>query len=360
MGTFVFPPPFLELIPGRIPPMKFGYLEFRYNNRKPFDSASGKPGGATINIGDNIQSLAARALFQRLGIAREDMAGVNRDDLPNYRGSPVKLLMNGCFYPWCFPLPAAVTPVFFGFNTDDARVIRENRALFEKHQPIGCRDEATRALMEQNGIRAYVSGCITLTLPRRETTPQASCPVIAYGSGAGELPAPVLTRMPKRLLHAARLIYQREPVQRMPLLDEDVAAAEALAASYLALYRDSATLIVTPLLHVASPCLGLGLPVILVRKDVDARFTAIGRLIPVHTPEQVAGIDWQPSTLDLEPLKNAMAGIVGNLIADQPPAAADLDFLRETYARPPLAPPGGIKTKSALYRFLHGYWLRKP
>ena len=339
--------------------MKYGYIEFRYNDRKPFDAADKKPGGATINIGDNIQSLATRALFRRLNIAREDMVGVNRDDLPNYRGGPVKLLMNGCFYRWCFPLPAAIEPVFFGFNTDDPQVIRENRALFEKHQPIGCRDEATRLLLEKNNISAYTTGCVTLTLPRRESVPEAPRPVIAFGSGAGELPASVLTRMPKPLLHAAGLIHQREPARRMPLRDEDVAEAERLAESYLEIYRTQATLIVTPLLHVASPCLGLGVPVILVRKDVDARFTAISRLIRVHTPDHVPVINWAPPALELEPLKDAMASIVKNLFENQPPAPADLEFLRHTYDRPPLSPPTNPRRKSGLHRALHFYWLRK-
>ena len=104
--------------------MKFGYLEFRYGKRTggPQESAS-----LSINIGDNIQSLAVRNLFHRIGIPESEVVGVDRDDLPGYRGGPVRLLMNGCFYQRCFPLPETITPVFFGFNTASDGLVRHRR-----------------------------------------------------------------------------------------------------------------------------------------------------------------------------------------------------------------------------------------
>ena len=152
--------------------MKYGYLEFRYNTRRSFEACEGEESDVTINIGDNIQSLAIRSLLSRLGIDDGDIVGINRDDLANYDGEAVMLVMNGCFYPHCFPLPASITPIFFGFNTNSANLIRKNKATFKKHEPIGCRDSATKELLLKQGISAYVTGCLTLTLEQRTHSPE--------------------------------------------------------------------------------------------------------------------------------------------------------------------------------------------
>ncbi|MHB9292886.1 hypothetical protein Holit_01999 [Hollandina sp. SP2] len=37
----------------------------------------------------------------------------------------------------------------------------------KKHEPIGCRDYGTVKLLGKYGINAYFSGCLTLTLGRK-------------------------------------------------------------------------------------------------------------------------------------------------------------------------------------------------
>jgi hypothetical protein len=316
--------------------MKYGYLEFRYNNRRSFTANDAESSDVTINIGDNIQSLAIRSLFKRLSIPDSDIIGINRDDLPNYDGEPVMLMMNGCFYPHCFPLPPNITPMFFGFNTDSVPLVRKHRAMFLQHQPIGCRDEATLRILRKEGIQGYVSGCLTLTFEKRHAVPEVGRVVIAYGRGAGEFPGALLPYIPPALLKDAVFIYQREPVKVMPLGKEEIEEADMIARGYVDFYASKAALIITPLLHVASPCTGMGIPVVLARKADNPRFTAINRLMPLYTPENFRHINWSPGLLDVQAIQQAMTRIAARLVNGQQADSADIEFLKKIYAVKPL------------------------
>lgn len=315
---------------------KIGYLEFRYG-------ANAKR--QTANVGDSIQSIAVRRLLRRLAVDDANIVGIDRDSLKQYAGPPVKLIMNGCFNERCFPLPPQITPVFFGFNAESESVITKNKPLFKQHQPIGCRDNATKSLFDKHGIAAFVTGCATLTFDKRDQTAATASPVIAFGAGSGVLQQKLLENVPKPLLENARLVYQREPVGEIPLSDDSVAKMDALAQSYLDVYT-KASVVVTPLLHVASPCVAMGIPVVLARRDWDDRFTAIDRLLPLYTPTAFSSIDWQVRPLDIEPLKSAMLNVARHLLDDRKPADDDLATLSKCYAaRPVLQPPKTSKRR---------------
>ncbi|MEN5157718.1 polysaccharide pyruvyl transferase family protein [Achromobacter spanius] len=309
-----------------MPTQKIGYLEFRYGS---------DPKRRTANVGDNIQSIAVRRLLQRLDVADADIVGVDRDSVKQYAGPPVKLVMNGCFNEHCFPLPSQITPIFFGFNAESESVITKNRELFKRHQPIGCRDNATKRLFDKHHIAAFVTGCATLTLERRAQAADDATPVIAFGAGSGVLQQKLLENVPKPLIENARLVFQREPVSEVPLSDDSVVKMDALAQKYLDAYT-RASVVVTPLLHVASPCVAMGIPVVLARRDWDDRFTAIDRLLPLYTPTAFPSIDWRVRPLDIEPLKLAMVNVARQLLEHRQPAQEDLAALATYFARRPV------------------------
>jgi len=340
--------------------MKYGYLEFKYNHRNALAAEEGEAADETINIGDNIQSLAIRSLLNRLGIPDHNIVGVNRDDLANYEGEPLKLVMNGCFYPHCFPLSPHITPMFFGFNTDYPEILRKNMELFKRYEPIGCRDNSTKDLLLKHGIKAYVTGCLTLTLEKRKVDPENGKTIISFGRGSGEFPGALLQYIPPALLERSSFVFQRKPVKRLPLGDAEVAEADKTARETLDFYAREATLVVTPLLHVASPCMAMGIPVVVARKDANLRFTAINRLTPVYTPKFFRNIEWSPPVVDLEPVKQAMIRIVNQLVEGHPAPEEDMTVLSSLYNHNSVSlGPSKVKTRSRLYQFLHFHWLRK-
>jgi hypothetical protein len=344
--------------------VKFGVVDYRYNHARKFKRHLTKKGEYSINVGDCVQSLTVRRLLQSSGIPEDAIVSVNRDALPFYKGPSVKLVMNGCFYSHCFPLPKHVEPIFIGFNTSDEAMVRKHRKFFRQHEPIGCRDVETTALLIRQGIRAFTSGCLTMTLPTRQQSPDQGKVFIVGGAASGILPETLLDYVPGELREGAIHLTQRMPMTVFPMGDSEVHQAEAAAADFLHRYREEAKLVITPLLHAASPCLGMGIPVVLARIDRNSRFSAIQKIIPVQTPENFSQINWNPGVADVSALKGALCQLVRKRLLDNAWCTASMDTLSNFYDHDlseRVAAPGKVREaseKSRLYRLLHLYWLR--
>ena len=132
--------------------MKKGLLIYPHNSEGIF------------NIGDYVQSIAARQF-----IGKPDVF-VKRENLDNYRGEPIKLIMNGWYMhnPNNWPPADNIEPLFIAFHlnklAEKGMLTPSGIEYFKKHEPIGCRDMHTVDLLKSKGIDAYFSGCLTLTL----------------------------------------------------------------------------------------------------------------------------------------------------------------------------------------------------
>ena len=121
------------------------------------------------NLGDFIQSIAAAKLMMP-----EKPLILNRDQLNNYYGPQVKLIMNGWFMeqPENWPPSSSITPLFISFHlnptAERGMLTTKGISYFKKHQPIGCRDYYTQKTLEEHGIETYFSGCLTLSLKRAD------------------------------------------------------------------------------------------------------------------------------------------------------------------------------------------------
>lgn len=284
--------------------MKIGVVTFSYATFDHFDEMLARDGVYAVNLGDNAQTIAARRLLQRLGVASSDIVDIDRDTLPAYGGTPVTLLMNAVFRPQCFPIPEQITPIFLGFCARP-ETLAANSFYLKRHQPIGCRDTATAEALRALGIDAFVSGCVTLTLPRRGETAAPSKTYVIHGWGSGAFPGEVLSRMPEPLLRGAEFVFHRLPVFEFPLSPASQRAAERYEAHLLDELCAGARLVVTPLHHAAAPCLAMGVPTIICRNDDDPRFSFLKQLTPVYGPEAFGAINWFPPPLDVSAVARA-------------------------------------------------------
>lgn len=293
--------------------LKIGVPVFGYQTFPQFAARVAENGWFSANLGDNIQSIAIRSLLERMGIAREKTISLNRDTLPAYRGEAVALIMNGVFKAGSFPLPDTITPIFIGLCVD-SKTVATHRDWFARHAPIGCRDIATCELFRQCSIEAFVSGCLSLTMPLRRGEPAAADGrvLLAYGQGAGEFPSEVLPSMPTDLLGSIEMMSHRIPLFQAPLDLQTCLQVERYARSILADWSARATLVVTPLHHVAAPSIAMGIPTVLCRRQDDSRFSYLKKLMPVWLPGQFHQIDWRPKPVDL---KEARTFLVGSLRA---------------------------------------------
>ena len=253
--------------------MKYGLLTYAENKR-------------FFNVGDHIQSLAAMQYLPRVDLF------LNREKLNEYEGEKVKLIMNGWFthniHNW---VPSEdIDPIFVSFhmnNTAAPYMLSEKGIAYLKaHEPIGCRDQFTANTLQEKGIDAHFTGCLTLTLdsyrvdesergediyivdplynyPRPEKVfynTRLTIKNILNGKAfsLGKKKRHLKQIISKELLDKAIFINQEPPAGEYSE-DEKFAMAKDLLSKYA-----KAKLVITSRIHCALPCLALGTPVIFV------------------------------------------------------------------------------------------------
>lgn len=120
--------------------------------------------GFQFNIGDYIQALASSQFLPSFD------GFIDREHLDTYSDEETKVIMNGWYmhHPENWPPSSSINPLFVAFHinkyTQGKMLSDKGINYLRKHEPIGCRDYYTVSLLKQNGIDAYFSGCMTLTL----------------------------------------------------------------------------------------------------------------------------------------------------------------------------------------------------
>lgn len=233
------------------------------------------------NAGDYIQSLAAARFLPLID------KYVNREKLNEYKGTPLKMILNGWFMhkpaQWPPSEKIEALPLSFHLNSQAKEMLSPGGIeWFKKYEAIGCRDEYTRELLHTAGIETYLSGCLTTTFdntygPRGDDvyfadvlfrvpgwstsarTPREFLKAIISGdvmklSTRNRLLSELFD---EDILERAKVISHYHPARHSE--KERFAVAECLLEKYA-----TARLVVTSRLHCALPCLAFGTPVIFV------------------------------------------------------------------------------------------------
>lgn len=233
---------------------------------------------STDNLGDDTQSFA---LCQVLG--QPDMF-VDRDRFPCYADAgPILLVANGFFTCGPFPPPPNIEAIYVAIcassiNGSDPSALAHLRAA----APIGCRDQHTVRWCRERGIPHYFSSCPTLLLER--TIPyNPDGPIVLVDVSPTLLP------------------QLREPVtawtNRVNATDFPTPEARFGAVQKRLELLQRARLVITNRLHVAVPCLGMGVPLILVEPpDATLAFllTALPESVRRHKPEHLKAVSLNP------------------------------------------------------------------
>lgn len=246
--------------------MTFGVL--RYDN--------------SLNLGDNIQSLAASQFFPACVTVDRDSGSVGQT-------SQVKLIFN-CWsdgHFTSFPPPANIDPLLVSLHINDQDhscdpsftylqprdtfvPIASHVEYLKAHEPVGCRDLHTMRMLQQRGIKAYFSGCLTLTLRNRFTSRNNHI---------------LCVDVPEHVIH--NLFGNGSSVRRLKqALDCPLPHVEKMRLAQERLDElAQAQLVVTSRLHVALPCLAFGTKVIFAPKDVnDVRFDGWLPYLTLYVP----------------------------------------------------------------------------
>ena len=242
-----------------------------------------EPTHGVYNLGDYIQSLAARQYLPRVD------RFVNREQLATYDGPEAKVILNGWFThrPETWVPSSRLHPMFLSFHVNRSAASRilnpTGVAYLKRHAPIGCRDYETVRTLQRHGIEAKFTGCLTLTLsnfrkphPTRQHVYLVD-PLFNFPTLRDLLLSPqrflvaLRTGEWRRLGRRASLLARvlsadllaQARIRRQVLPSAGVTEDEkfALAERYLSEYGD-ARLVITSRIHCALPCLAMGVPVI--------------------------------------------------------------------------------------------------
>jgi hypothetical protein len=240
-----------------------------------------------VNLGDEIQTIAALRFLPRVD------SWAQRERLDEFASDqPHKIILNGWFMdcPEHWPPSASLRPLIISFHLTREIVTEFNpRGILpaslllhsaagldylKRHEPVGARDLDTLAQLHSAGVRAYFSGCLTLTLEAPKPNKER---VDVY---AVDVPDEVFTHL--------SCAYDTTTIRLThvnPYLEG--AARFELASALLQLYS-AAKAVVTCRLHCALPCLALGTPVLLIENAKDGyRFDGLRELLRHATVEEV-------------------------------------------------------------------------
>lgn len=257
---------------------------------------------AAINLGDNLQFLAIDFIYNKMGI--EDVHYLDMSEVASYKGEKLVLPLNWCLFDNNYmrgdylDISDNIEPVFLGMTVcsrDEERFFnRENINYLNQHGPIGCRDEYTYQKLSQHGIHAYLNGCVTITLPKRNK----------LGKKLFLVDAPVELRT--AIENKMGMEYECMTQQCYLEIDEAHRSLRQMAINHYRYILENAAVVVTSRLHVASPCVALGIPVIFARREVDIRFGWIDKLLRLYDQDEFSEINWKPKEIVFENIKQVI------------------------------------------------------
>lgn len=260
--------------------MKYALLDYSYTEN------------GYVNIGDHIQSLAAKQYLPQVDYY-VDREGLNKADYS------AKIIMNGWYMHRMenWPPSEKLKPLFVSFHLNPrAYKVLENSKVVEylkMHAPIGCRDFSTQRVLEKKGIKTYYSFCLTSTLGGKYSAEKRGDKIIFNDVLHKYLPVKhnklysglfnqikvglknvkdyprVVKRnkllnayFPKEILEKAIQYEQDQDVflKREGLFQK----ADEVLKSYA-----QAKCVATSRIHCAIPCIGMGTPVLFLLDGVD-------------------------------------------------------------------------------------------
>lgn len=244
---------------------------------------------SVTNLGDYVQSIAAKKFLPKnsIGIDREFVAVFEH---PN----DVNVIMNGWFMhtkdvAWyrddilgpekSWPPAPCIKPLLISMHFWEGfrpyLLTKESKRYMRKHGPVGARDKSTMEFLQENGIPAYFSSCLTLTLDNPYTDKDRE--EIIYAVDIDNESLEYLKRNA-----SCEVIVLTHSCLFLPMLSEKQKLQ--YTEKTLDCYR-KAKCVITQRFHVAMPCLAFETPVLFIEPK-GSRFGGNGELLYTCTQEE--------------------------------------------------------------------------
>jgi hypothetical protein len=236
------------------------------------------------NLGDVIQGIAAEQFLP------ENSNYVDREMLSSLVDEPGFLIGNGWFQHEFenFPPPPNIKPFYISVHIakSDFIKIKRVREHFKANAPIGCRDKKTMWLMRGFGIPAYYSSCLTLTLKNKNSIVKSNSEIIWVDNVDHPVPFKIEVKLNELIPNGFSKI-SHDPISRFSNFDNYVFNNKIIVNEFIERYNN-AKLVLTTKIHCALPCIGMGVPVILIHPNPsDPRLTVLNKLIKIISYEEL-------------------------------------------------------------------------
>ena len=292
--------------------MKYGLIVYNETNGTWRNGDAYLP--TTVNIGDYIQSIAARQFLPQVDCY------IEREKIRYYEGEPTKLIMNGWWriFDGTALTSKSILPLYTSYHICNVREVEQDTLKhLRRFQPIGCRDNTTLEFLQSQGIEAYFSACLTLTLGKTYTRIAPQEPTVVFADFDPNLNDET-QKNPKqqRLTHLVREVLAETEFHSvhlnhsLPIRHTDHDYRFALADDYLQKFA-GASIVITSRLHAGLPCLGMGVPVLFCFPRYDRyRFPRLIELM------NYAGFKAEEFVCDFTVNKQSSGGQVTNVLVN--------------------------------------------
>jgi hypothetical protein len=245
------------------------------------------------NLGDEIQSLAAIQYMHKIDyFIPIDQINTFRQSFFDRFSKKTKVILNGYYtcYSDRWPPSENIEPLLISFHISDYEYPGYRPAIesilsppslkyLERQQPIGCRDLVTMHRLQERGIDAYFSGCLTLTCKPKSLKKEDHICIVDVECDIMKL----LNQIPEDLINNIRFRTHVLENAGKYSKSQRFSLAEKLLQEY-----ESAALVITSRLHCALPCLAFGTPVLFILPKEDlSRLPGLVELLHSFSGEDI-------------------------------------------------------------------------
>lgn len=292
-----------------------------------------KDGTNRIGVGDYIQLLAIDNLYSEMDVLPETVY-MDLWDIQSYRGEkiilPINQLLGG--EPWLdekgnLKISEDIIPVFLGVSLRKGffNYSHQNMEYLKNYEPIGCRDYYTFQQLRRHNINAYMAGCITATLPKRNDFEADNKKVFLV-----DVPKSLEKYIPSDIGCKAEIVRHTFEVGKRCFDDTDYARNATM--QLFEKYWKDASMVVTSRLHCAAPCIAMGIPVIIAKQYCGYTFDWIQNFVTVYTENDYPYINWKVHCVEMEKYKKLAKTVAFNRIKGEN-TASDIEKLNAFYMK---------------------------
>ena len=258
------------------------------------------------NIGDYFQIYVIEYLYSICGIDQSDVIDISINELMNYDGDYVIVPVVGgllsCFEFNQLSASSRIIP-FFVSSEFGHTASRDIAFHLKKWEPIGVSDEVSLDNLRRIGVEAFLCGCLTITLPKRESVPKKKKVFLV------DVDDDAMKFIPKEYLDISEEINYVGQVKQLLIDDIEKKGFDGIVRETIERIRSEATIVITSCVQAAASAMAMGIPTIFMSEKIDRRFAWLEKIIPLYDRACYDMIDWTPNVADIEDIKLELIGL---------------------------------------------------